>query len=86
MLNTDIINQIYKDYTQTVIVKEKDGTETHMSPPGHYSNETKEQVVNKILTNPEFAKSLGATVYTKQTDSNIIIGIVYKNNVLEFIK
>lgn len=84
----DLIEEIYRDYTQTTIIVEKDGSETHISPPGHYTNETKEQVFNRIVTDPEFAKQLNVTIYTKVSvnHKDVTIGIVYKNNILEFNK
>jgi thymidylate synthase len=50
----------YKNYTQTRIVKNNDGSETHTSLPGHYDlGLTKEKFINKIKTDDEFAEKWG---------------------------
>lgn len=58
----------YKNYTKTNIIKNDDGSETHISPAGHYNQMTKEEFINKIKTDDEFAKKWGdlGPVYGKQ--------------------
>jgi thymidylate synthase len=58
----------YKNYTKTNVVKNDDGSETHISPAGHYNQMTKEDFINKIKTDDEFAKKWGelGPVYGKQ--------------------
>jgi thymidylate synthase len=58
----------YKNYTQTNVVKNDDGSETHISPAGHYNQMTKEEFINKIKTDAEFAKKWGdlGPIYGKQ--------------------
>jgi thymidylate synthase len=53
----------YRNYTQTKVVGD-----THVSPRGHYTHETKEEFINKIKTDDEFAKKWGelGPVYGKQ--------------------
>ena len=50
----------YKNYTKTNVVKNDDGSETHISPAGHYNQMTKEEFINKIKTDDEFAKKWGS--------------------------
>ena len=58
----------YKNYTQTKIVKNDDGTETHISPAGHYNRLSKEDFIKKIKTDDKFAKKWGdlGPIYGKQ--------------------
>jgi hypothetical protein len=63
----------YKNYTQTKVVKNDDGSETHISPQGHYNNITQEEFNNKIKTDPEFSEKWYTKTWWKQlkrTDLN----------------
>ena len=44
----DFILKAYKDYTETKVIKNNDGTEIHISPAGHYSRITLKEFINKI--------------------------------------
>ena len=50
----------YKNYTKTNVVKNDDGSETHISPAGHYNQMTKEEFINRIKTDDEFANKWGS--------------------------
>ena len=61
----------YSNYckkSQTKIVDNGDGTMTHISPVSHYNFLSKEEFINKIKTDDEFAKKWGelGPVYGKQ--------------------
>jgi hypothetical protein len=45
--------------------------------------EKKEEFINKIKTNPDFAKQWGVTIYTVVEDGNIKIGVNYNNKTIE---
>lgn len=49
----------YNNYTKTNVVKNDDGSETHISPAGHYNQMTKEEFIKQIKTDSEFAKKWG---------------------------
>jgi hypothetical protein len=55
----ELLSDAYKNYTQTKIVKNDDGTEIHISPAGHYNRLSKEDFIKKIKTDNEFAKQCG---------------------------
>ena len=44
---------------------------------------TQEEFINKIKTNPDFAKQWGVTIYTVVEDGNIRIGVNYNNETIE---
>ena len=44
---------------------------------------SQEQFINKIKTNPDFAKQWGVTIYTVVEDGNIRIGVNYNNETIE---
>ena len=61
----------YKNYqkeSQTKIIDNGDGTMTHISPASHYNFLSKEQFIEEIKTNDEFAKKWGelGPIYGKQ--------------------
>ena len=61
----------YSNYckkSQTKIVDNGDGTMTHISPVSHYNFLSKEEFINKIKTDDEFAKKWGelGPIYGKQ--------------------
>jgi hypothetical protein len=58
----ELLDEVYDNYTQTKIVKNDDGTETHTSPIGHYNGMTKEEFINKCKTDTEFSKHWGLTI------------------------
>jgi hypothetical protein len=62
----ELLSKAYENYTQTIIVKNDDGTETHTSPAGHYNRMTKEEFIDKIKTDPEFSKSQGLTIEERE--------------------
>jgi hypothetical protein len=49
MSKEDFILKAYKDYTETKIIKNDDGSETHISPAGHYNHITLEEFKNKQI-------------------------------------
>jgi hypothetical protein len=61
-----LLDEAYENYTQTNIVKNDDGTETHTSPAGHYNGMTKEGFINKIKTHPEFSEKWGLKIEERE--------------------
>ena len=55
----DMYGELYKRYTKTNVVKNDDGGETHISPPGHYNQMTKDEFIDKLRTDDEFNKKWG---------------------------
>jgi hypothetical protein len=64
----ELLDEVYDNYTQTKIVKNDDGTETHTSPIGHYNGMTKEKFINKIKTDNEFSEKWGLTIEERELD------------------
>jgi len=62
----EIIGEVYDNYTQTKIVKNDDGTETHTSPIGHYNGMTKENFINKCKKDAEFSEKWGLTIEERE--------------------
>jgi len=58
----ELLSEAYENYTQTNIIKNDDGTETHTSPTGHYNGMTKEGFINKCETDPEFSERWGLKI------------------------
>ena len=58
----ELLDEAYDNYTQTKIVKNDDGTETHTSPIGHYNGMTKENFINKCKTDTEFSERWGLKI------------------------
>ena len=56
----------YKNYTKTNIIKNDDGSETHISPAGHYNQMAKEEFINKIKTDDEFSKEWGLKIEERE--------------------
>lgn len=44
---------------------------------------TKEEFINKIITDPEFSKRCGLIIYTKVECDDVWMGIVYNNNAVQ---
>ena len=62
--NPDIIpmnttDRLYENYTVTKVVKNDDGSESHISPAGHYDKITKEEFANKLLIDDDFYQKWG---------------------------
>jgi len=53
------IDRLYENYTVTKVVKNDDGNESHISPAGHYDKITKEEFINKLLTDDDFYQMWG---------------------------
>jgi hypothetical protein len=58
-VEVDVYGDLYKRYTKTNVVKNDDGSETHISPPGHYNQMTKDEFIGKLKTDDEFNKTWG---------------------------
>ena len=58
----ELFDEAYDCYTQTNIVKDNDGTETHISPAGHYNRMTKEEFINKCKIDSEFSEECGLKI------------------------
>ena len=63
--STSIIDEDYKNYTQTKVIKTENG-ETHISPPGHYNGITQEEFINKCKTDPEFSEKWGLKITERE--------------------
>ena len=61
-----IIEEAYENYTKTNIIKNDDGSETHISPAGHYNQMAKEEFINKIKTDDEFSKEWGLKIEERE--------------------
>jgi len=82
----ELLDEVYKKYA-----------DSHWSPPSNPKGKllsdqlfslvpmehSKESFINKIKTNPEFAKQWGVTIYTVVEDGNIRIGINYNDKTIE---
>jgi hypothetical protein len=44
---------------------------------------TQEEFIGRVITNPDFAKQWGVTIYTIVEDENVRIGINYNNKTIE---
>ena len=44
---------------------------------------SKEEFIGRVITNPDFAKQWGVTIYTVVEDGNTRIGINYNNKTIE---
>jgi predicted adenine nucleotide alpha hydrolase (AANH) superfamily ATPase len=44
---------------------------------------TQEEFIERVITNPDFAKQWGVTIYTVVEDGNIRIGINYNDKTIE---
>jgi hypothetical protein len=62
----ELLDEAYDNYTQTKIVKNDDGTETHTSPIGHYNGMTKENFINKCKTDTEFSERWGLKIEERE--------------------
>jgi hypothetical protein len=78
----ELLGEAYKNYTQTKVIKTENG-ETHLSSLGHYNKITQEEFIGRVITNQDFAKQLGVTIYTVVEDGNIRIGINYNDKTIE---
>jgi hypothetical protein len=58
-VEVDVYGDLYERYTKTNVVKNDDGSETHISPPGHYNQMTKEEFIEMLKTDDEFNKKWG---------------------------
>lgn len=58
-VEVDVYGDLYERYTKTNVVKNDDGSETHISPPGHYNQMTKDEFIDKLRTDDEFNKKWG---------------------------
>jgi hypothetical protein len=47
------------------------------------SNLTEDEFIARVITNPDFAKQWGVTIYTVVEDGNIRIGVNYNNKTIE---
>jgi hypothetical protein len=56
-----IIDEAYENYTQTKVVGD-----AHISPRGHYTNETKEDFINKCKTEPSFSETYGLKIEERE--------------------
>lgn len=61
-----IIDAAYDNYTQTKIIKNGDGVETHITPIGHYGRVTQEEFINKIKTDTEFSEKWGLRIEERE--------------------
>jgi hypothetical protein len=61
-----LLDEAYENYTHTKIVKNDDGTETHISPAGHYNRMTKEEFINKCKIDSEFSENLGLSIEERE--------------------
>ena len=82
----ELLDEVYKKYA-----------DSHWTPPSNPKGKllsdqlfsvvpmehSKESFINKIKTNPEFAKQWGVTIYTVVEDGNIRIGINYNDKTIE---
>jgi hypothetical protein len=44
---------------------------------------TQEEFIGRVITNPDFAKQWGVTIYTVVEDENVRIGINYNDKTIE---
>jgi hypothetical protein len=44
---------------------------------------TQEEFIERVITNPDFAKQWGVTIYTVVEDENVCIGINYNDKTIE---
>ena len=66
---TDLIGDAYKNYlkkSESQFISNEDGTMTVTSPSSHYNFLTKEEFINKIKTDNEFAKTWGVKVEIRE--------------------
>jgi len=61
-----LLDEAYENYTQTNIVKNDDGTETHISPAGHYNRLAKEEFINKCKIDSEFSEECGLKIEERE--------------------
>lgn len=66
------LEEAYNNYTKTKVVLNNDGTETHISPVGHYTNESIDNFRDKLLTNDEFDKKWSMGCTRKLTDDEVV--------------
>ena len=59
-----LLDEAYENYTQTK--KDDDGTETYISPAGHYNRMTKEGFINKCKIDTEFSENWGLKIEERE--------------------
>jgi hypothetical protein len=70
-----IIDEAYENYTQTKVVGD-----AHISPRGHYTNETKEEFINKCKTEPSFSETYGLKIEERELSLEERNNIWFNNN------
>ena len=86
----ELLDEAYRNYSFTCIGKTK-RQEQEMKEKGGWLTlcltpyfEDKEKFIEKIITNPDFAKQWGVTIYTVIGDGDVCrIGVNYNNKTIE---
>ncbi len=77
----ELLNEAYENWLMNT--KKRVDKETLEKFIQHTPNIHKEEFIGKIITNPDFAKQWGVTIYTVVEDGNTRIGINYNDKTIE---
>jgi hypothetical protein len=80
-----LLDEAYNNYRKTITNEFFENTKelrkwAAVEGPGGYNQE---EFIARVITNPDFAKQWGVTIYTVVEDGSIRIGVNYNNKTIE---
>jgi len=73
----ELLDEAYKNYLKDLM------RDNVSKDDPNYILLSKEEFIGRIITNPDFAKQWGVTIYSVVEDGNIRIGINYNDKTIE---
>ena len=73
----ELLSEVFKNYLKNLMM------DNVSKDDPNYILLAKEEFIGKIITNPDFAKQWGVTIYTVVEDGNTRIGVNYNNKTIE---
>jgi hypothetical protein len=84
----ELLNDAYENYKSTTLENDMkksawELTVQSMSGEKFIFILSQEEFIGRVITNPDFAKQWGVTIYTVVEDGNTRVGINYNNKTIE---